>query len=75
MSVNVAGSPGSDGNTRYNLNFGYTTEDGYIRNNGLTRYNIGLGGSTKLSNKFSFEPNWMKSLFLNTNLQPGRSLK
>jgi TonB-linked SusC/RagA family outer membrane protein len=55
MSVNVAGSPGSDGNTRYNLNFGYTTEDGYIRNNGLTRYNIGLGGSTKLSNKFSFD--------------------
>ena len=54
MSVNVAGSPGNDGNTRYNLNFGYTTEDGYIRNNGLTRYNIGLGGSTKLSNKFSF---------------------
>ena len=55
MSVNVAGSPGNEGNTRYNLNFGYTTEDGYIRNNGLTRYNIGLGGSTKLSNKFSFD--------------------
>ncbi len=50
-SLNVSGS---DGDTRYNLNFGYTTEDGYIPNNGLTRYNIGMGGSTKLSNKFSF---------------------
>ncbi|MFT6096826.1 SusC/RagA family TonB-linked outer membrane protein [Patiriisocius sp. Uisw_017] len=55
MSVNVAGSPGDNGNTRYNINFGYTTEDGFIRNNGLTRYNLGLGGSTKLSNKFSFD--------------------
>ncbi|PHS68053.1 MAG: hypothetical protein COB12_02220 [Flavobacterium sp.] len=50
-SINVSGS---DGDTRYNINFGYTTEDGYIPNNGLTRYNIGMGGSTKLSNKFSF---------------------
>ncbi|MDX1462049.1 MAG: SusC/RagA family TonB-linked outer membrane protein, partial [Marinirhabdus sp.] len=53
-SVNVSGSPG-DGGSRYNINFGYTTEDGYIPNNGLTRYNIGMGGSTKLSNKFSFD--------------------
>ena len=51
MSVNVAGAPGP---SRYNINFGYTSEDGYIKNNGLTRYNIGLGGSTKLSNKFNF---------------------
>ncbi len=51
-SVNVAGSPG-DGGSKYNVNFGYTTEDGYIPNNGLTRYNIGMGGTTKLSNKFS----------------------
>jgi TonB-linked SusC/RagA family outer membrane protein len=53
-SVNVSGSPG-DGGSRYNINFGYTTEDGYIPNNGLTRYNIGMGGSTKLSNRFSFD--------------------
>lgn len=53
-SVNVSGSPG-EGGSRYNINFGYTTEDGYIPNNGLTRYNIGMGGSTKLSNKFSFD--------------------
>jgi len=51
-SVNIAGSPG-DGGSKYNVNFGYTTEDGYIPNNGLTRYNIGMGGTTKLSNKFS----------------------
>ncbi|RDK89267.1 SusC/RagA family TonB-linked outer membrane protein [Marinirhabdus gelatinilytica] len=54
MSVNVAGSPGDGGNSRFNVNFGYATEDGYIRNNGLTRYNLSLGGSTQLSNKFSF---------------------
>lgn len=52
-SVNVSGAP--NGDSRYNINFGYTSEDGYIRNNGLTRYNIGMGGSTKLSNKFSFD--------------------
>ncbi len=52
-SVNVSGSPG-DGGSRYNLNFGYTSEDGYIPNNGLTRYNIGMGGTAKLSNKFTF---------------------
>ncbi len=51
-SVNVSGSPG-DGGSKYNINFGYTTEDGYIPNNGLTRYNIGMGGTAKLSNKFS----------------------
>ncbi|WP_432411614.1 SusC/RagA family TonB-linked outer membrane protein [Rasiella sp. SM2506] len=51
-SVNVSGAP--NGDSRYNINFGYTTEDGYIPNNGLTRYNLGMGGSTKLSNKFSF---------------------
>jgi TonB-linked SusC/RagA family outer membrane protein len=53
-SVNVTGSPGQGG-SRYNINFGYATEDGFIRNNGLTRYNIGMGGSTKLSNKFTFD--------------------
>mgnify|MGYP003110938834 CR=1 FL=1 len=52
-SVNVSGAP--NGDSRYNINFGYTTEDGYIPNNGLTRYNIGMGGSTKLSNRFSFD--------------------
>jgi hypothetical protein len=51
-SVNVSGSPG-DGGSKYNVNFGYTTEDGYIPNNGLTRYNIGMGGTSKLSNKFT----------------------
>ena len=51
-NVNVSGSPGQGG-SKYNLNFGYTTEDGYIRNNGLTRYNLGVGGSTKLANNFS----------------------
>ncbi len=52
-SVNVAGS--TDPNTRYNLNFGYNNEEGYIPGNDLTRYNLSVGGSTKLSNKFSFD--------------------
>lgn len=51
-SINVAGA--GDGSSRYNMNVGYTTEDGYIPGNGLTRYNIGMGGSAKLSNKFTF---------------------
>ena len=51
-SINVAGA--GDGGSRYNMNVGYTTEDGYIPGNGLTRYNIGMGGSAKLSNKFTF---------------------
>ncbi len=51
-SINVAGA--GDGGSRYNMNFGYTTEDGYIPGNGLTRYNIGMGGSAKLGNKFTF---------------------
>ncbi len=51
-SVNVSGS--GEGGSRFNMNFGYTTEDGYIPANGLTRYNIGMGGSAKLSNKFTF---------------------
>ena len=54
-SVNVSGAPGGDTGSRYNLNFGYTSEDGYIPNNGLTRYNFGIGGSAKLNNKFTFE--------------------
>ena len=54
LSVNVSG-PAGDGGSRFNINFGHTSEDGYIRNNGLTRYNLGIGGSTKLSNKFSFD--------------------
>jgi TonB-linked SusC/RagA family outer membrane protein len=54
-SLNVAGSPGEGGGSRYNMNVGYTTEDGYIRANGLTRYNIGMGGTAKLANKFTFK--------------------
>lgn len=54
-SINVSGS--TDPNTKYNLNFGYTNEEGYIPGNDLTRYNLGVGGSTKLSNKFTFDGN------------------
>lgn len=50
-NVNVVGP--SDGTTRYNVNFGYTDEEGFIPANSLTRYNLSVGGATKLSNNFN----------------------
>ncbi len=37
----------------YNINFGHTKEDGYVPGNSISRINFGLGGSIKLSNKFT----------------------
>jgi len=42
-------------NTSFNLNFSRTDEDGYIPENNLTRFNLGMGGRAKLSNKFTVE--------------------
>jgi len=39
----------------FNINFSRTDEDGYIPENNLTRYNLGMGGRAKLSNKFTVE--------------------
>ena len=51
-SVNVRGRS-ADGNSTYNVNFGYTDEEGFVPGNGLERINFGVGGRTKLSNNFT----------------------
>jgi len=43
----------SSENVSYNINFGHTDEDGYVPGNNVNRINFGIGGSIKLSNKFS----------------------
>ena len=44
---------GGDDNISYNLSYGKTIDDGITRGNKLSRDNFGLGGSAKLSNKFT----------------------
>jgi TonB-linked SusC/RagA family outer membrane protein len=50
-SVNIGGS--SD-NTSYNMNIGNSRDEGFIDNNTYSRLNLSAGGSTKLSNGFTF---------------------
>jgi TonB-linked SusC/RagA family outer membrane protein len=49
-NVNVAGTTG---NLNYNVNFGSTNDLGYLPGNGLTKNNFGMGGTAKLSNRFT----------------------
>ncbi len=49
-SVNAAGSVN---NFNYNINYGYLDDKGFTVGNRLVRNTFGIGGSTKLSNKFS----------------------
>ncbi len=51
-SLNVAGST-ADGNTSFNLNFGHLDDEGFTPGNSLRRSNLSIGGSSKLSNKFT----------------------
>lgn len=37
----------------YNISFGHTDENGFVPGNNIKRVNFGLGGSMKLSNKFT----------------------
>jgi len=50
-SVNISGR---GDNTSYNLNVGNTDDKGFIENNQYKRLNLSTGGSTKLSNGFTF---------------------
>jgi TonB-linked SusC/RagA family outer membrane protein len=50
-SINVSGK---GGDTSYNLGVGHTRDDGFIDNNGYQRLNLNTGGTTKLSNGFTF---------------------
>ena len=49
-SMNVSGGGEQVG---YNLSAGYTKEQGYIPNNGLTRLNLGLGMNAQLTDKLT----------------------
>ncbi|MGI9551672.1 MAG: TonB-dependent receptor domain-containing protein, partial [Aurantibacter sp.] len=51
-NVNVRGAS-DDGNISYNLNYGYLKDNGFTPNNSVTRNTLGIGGSAKLSNKFT----------------------
>jgi TonB-linked SusC/RagA family outer membrane protein len=49
-NVNVAGTTGA---LNYNVNFGSTNDLGYIPGNGMTKNNFGMGGTAKLSDRFT----------------------
>ncbi len=51
-SINVNGTT-ADGNTSYNVNFGYLDDDSFVPGNSLTRSTLSVGGRSKLSNKFT----------------------
>lgn len=51
-SVNINGSS-EDGNSNYNVNFGHLDDESFVPGNTLERANISIGGSSKLSNKFT----------------------
>jgi len=50
-SINAAGTTG--GNLNYNINYSYTDDKGYLENNGLIKNSFGMGGTAKLTNKFT----------------------
>ncbi|NJB72753.1 TonB-linked SusC/RagA family outer membrane protein [Saonia flava] len=51
-SVNINGGT-ADGNTSYNVNFGYLDEDSFVPGNSLNRATVSVGGRSRLSNKFT----------------------
>lgn len=49
-AVNVGGSTPT---VNYNMNYSYTDDQGYLIGNGLKKNSFGLGGTAKLTNKFT----------------------
>ncbi len=49
-SVNFAGSAQ---NVNYNINYGYTDDQGFVEGNGSIKNNISMGGTMKLTNKLT----------------------
>jgi TonB-linked SusC/RagA family outer membrane protein len=49
-AVNVGGSAGA---VNYNMNYSYTDDNGYLIGNGLIKNSFGVGGTAKLTNKFT----------------------
>ena len=51
-SININGAS-DDGNTNFNVNLGLYDDKSFVPGNSLQRANISVGGSSKLSNKFT----------------------
>ena len=49
-AVNVGGSAGI---VNYNMNYSHTDDQGYLQGNSLLKNNFGIGGTAKLSNRFT----------------------
>ena len=49
-AVNVGGSAGV---VNYNMNYSHTDDQGYLQGNSLLKNNFGIGGTAKLSNRFT----------------------
>ncbi|MEP6728925.1 MAG: SusC/RagA family TonB-linked outer membrane protein [Bacteroidota bacterium] len=49
-AVNLGGSAGA---VNYNMNYSHTDEKGYLPGNSLIKNNFGVGGTAKLSNRFT----------------------
>ncbi|MGC4037877.1 MAG: SusC/RagA family TonB-linked outer membrane protein [Chitinophagaceae bacterium] len=49
-SINVAGSTPA---VNYNMNYSYTDDQGYLPGNGMIKNSIGMGGTSKLTNKIT----------------------
>ncbi|MBS1916310.1 MAG: SusC/RagA family TonB-linked outer membrane protein [Bacteroidetes bacterium] len=49
-SLNVAGTTGP---VNYNMSYGYTDDKGYLPGNDMYKNNFGIGGTAKLSNRFT----------------------
>ena len=49
-AINVGGSSGS---VNYNMNYSHTDDKGYLPGNSLLKNNFGVGGTAKLSNRFT----------------------
>ena len=62
-SVNFKGASGK--NVSYNVNFGYTDDQGFVTGNGVIKSNIGMGGTAKLTNKITISGSLNNS---NTNV-------
>jgi hypothetical protein len=53
-NININGGS-QDGNTNYNVNFGYLNDDSFVPGNSVSRTNLSIGGRSKLSNKFTVQ--------------------
>jgi len=62
-AVNLGGSSGA---VNYNMNYSHNDEKGYLPGNSLIKNNFGVGGTAKLSNKFTISGTMN---YVNTNVK------